>query len=93
MLLPNSRFCESRVKSNLIFLNFNRNSYVKRNNQAFADEGGVSPGFIKLKDVDRIQIGKTPNFFARKFDHLFNMGVVNYLDQQIYGKYPESKIL
>ncbi|XP_052788050.1 xylosyltransferase oxt-like isoform X2 [Mya arenaria] len=80
-LLLNSEYCERIVDNNLHLTNWKRKQGCKCQHKNQVDWCGCSPNVFKSDDLQRLMSYKLkPVFFARKFEPVINMDIINSLD-------------
>lgn len=83
----NSPFCTKLLDTSLRLATFNRDN--KGTCQCSrVDWCGCSPEYIKQTEKYVKKLDSKSHFFARKFDPIFNQGIINLLDERVNGKYP-----
>jgi protein xylosyltransferase len=87
-VLRNGPMCETFVKTNLRVTNWNRKLGCRCQYKHIVDWCGCSPNDFLSKDLGRLQSPGDHHFFARKFEAIVNMDVINRLDSHLYGSYP-----
>ena len=85
MTLRNSKFCSTSLNNNLHLTNWKRSQGCKCQHKV-VDWCGCSPNVFKPRDLAKIN--KTIEqdiFFARKFEPIVNLAILDEVDKQIQG--------
>ncbi|XP_063241407.1 xylosyltransferase oxt [Bacillus rossius redtenbacheri] len=92
-VLRNSNFCNSYVDNNLHVTNWKRRLGCKCQYKHVVDWCGCSPNDFKVEDWPKLQITENRQlFFARKFEPIINQGIINQLEEWLYGPYPSNVV-
>ncbi|XP_046995718.1 xylosyltransferase oxt [Schistocerca americana] len=90
-VLRNSRFCNTYVDNNLHVTNWKRRLGCKCQYKHVVDWCGCSPNDFRIDDWPRLQGTEGRQlFFARKFEAIVNQGIINQLDEWLYGPHTAS---
>ncbi|XP_050534829.1 xylosyltransferase oxt isoform X2 [Daktulosphaira vitifoliae] len=90
-VLRNSPFCTSYIDNNLHVTNWKRWLGCKCQYRHVVDWCGCSPNVFRIDDWNRIKnTEKKQVFFARKFEPIISLTVIDMLDVWLYGDYPKD---
>lgn len=82
--LQNSRFCDSAINNNLRLTNWKRKIGCRCQYQHIVDWCGCSPNVYLGQDWPRLaSTHDKPLFFARKFDPLIDLLIINQVEQSV----------
>ncbi|UJR31492.1 hypothetical protein I4U23_018981 [Adineta vaga] len=83
-VLTNSIYCDTYIRNNLRFVNWDRKRGCKCQHKNVVDWCGCSPVIFKMVDKLRFnQTITTPIFFARKFDPTIDETIIDWLDAKV----------
>ncbi|VVC31413.1 Hypothetical protein CINCED_3A008702 [Cinara cedri] len=88
-VLRNSPFCETYIDNNLHVTNWKRWLGCKCQYRHVVDWCGCSPNVFRFDDWNRIKnTEKKQVYFARKFEPIINLSIIDTLEVWLYGEYP-----
>ncbi|XP_001949441.1 xylosyltransferase oxt [Acyrthosiphon pisum] len=88
-VLRNSPFCETYIDNNLHVTNWKRWLGCKCQYRHVVDWCGCSPNVFRYDDWNRIKnTEKKQVYFARKFEPIINLSIIDTLEVWLYGEYP-----
>ncbi|KPM03588.1 xylosyltransferase oxt-like protein [Sarcoptes scabiei] len=86
-ILRNSEFCATIVSNNLRSTNWNRKKGCRCQQKHIVDWCGCSPNVFRIKDINRLLATESkPLFFARKFDHQIDSGIIDFVEFKFLEK-------